>query len=83
MKLVVSAKEGRIESSNRNYPPEEGGKTPDHRLANQNAVTRIIECNDRKGANIVKSIIECQLREFAIKTFINNNIPFQSKTIPQ
>ena len=72
-KLVVSANERRIGASNLNSPPEEGGKTRDHRLANQKAVMRIIEYNDRKGANIVKLITECQLREFAINSFKNSN----------
>ena len=81
-KLVVSANERRIKEINSNSPPEEGSKTRDHRLANQNAVKRTIECNDRKGANIVKSITECQLREFAINSFTNKNIPFDDKTIP-
>ena len=78
-KLVVPANEHRIGASNRNFSPEEGGKTRDHRLANQNAVTCIIECNDRKSANIVKSITVCQLRDFAINPFTNNNIPFNNK----
>ena len=49
-KLVVSSNERRIRASNLNSPPEAGGKTLDHRLANQNAVTGINESNDHKGA---------------------------------
>ena len=80
-KLVVSANERRFGTSNRNSPQAEGGKTRDRRLTDQNAVMRIIECNDRKGANIVKSITECQLREFAINSFTNSNIRFDNKNI--
>ena len=77
-KLVVSANEHQIRASTRNFQPEEGGKTRDHRVANQNAVTGIIEFNDRKGANIVKSITEGQLRESAINFFTTNKIHFQN-----
>ena len=77
-KIVVSANERRIGASNRNSP-RRGGKTHEHRLANQNAVMRIIECNDHKVANIFKPITECQLREFAINSFRNNNITFDNK----
>ena len=80
-KLVVSANAHRIGSSNRKILPDEGGKTRDHRLTNQNAVPRIIECNDRKGAKIVKLMTECQLREFAFNAFQNNKIPFQYNNI--
>ena len=77
--LVVSANERRIGEIGFKSPLEEGDKTRDHRLANQNALKLIIEFNDRKGANIVKSITECQLREFAINSFTNNNISFDKK----
>ena len=80
-KLVGSANAHRIGSSNRKILPDEGGKTRDHRLTNQNAVPRIIECNDRKGAKIVELMTECQLREFAFNPFQNNKIPFQYNNI--
>ena len=43
---------------------------------------RIIECNDRKGAKIVKSITECELRESDINSIVNNNLPFGKRNIP-
>ena len=73
-KLVVSADDCRIGEISFNSPPEEGVKTRDIPLTNQKAVKRIVECNDRKGANIVKSITECELSEFDISSFTNNKI---------
>ena len=49
-KLVVSAIEHKVGSSNLKFPPDEGGKTHDHRLTNKNTATLINECNDREGA---------------------------------
>ena len=70
-KPVVSANENKIGPSNRKLPPDEGGKSRDRLTTNQNAAMRIIECNDREGAKLVKSITNCQLREFAFHHFCN------------
>ena len=55
---VVSAKDIQIGNDKPNSPSEEGVKTRDIRLTIQKPVKHIIDCNDRKGAKIVKSITE-------------------------
>ena len=44
-------------------PADEGGKLCAQASNNQIAEICILECNDRKGAKVVKSNTECQLRE--------------------
>ena len=56
-------------------------KIRDHLSTNQNAATLKIECNDRECAKIVKLITNCQLREFAINPFSNNNNSFHMTNI--
>ena len=48
--------------NNRKIPPDEGRKSCDRSTTNKNAAMCIIECNDRKGAKIVRSITNCQLQ---------------------
>ena len=62
-KSIVSANESKIGKNNRQLPPDEGGKSCDRSTSNQKVAICIIECNDREGAKIVKSITYCQLRE--------------------
>ena len=80
-KLVVSANNRPIGITSLNSLSEEGVKTRDPRLTNQKAVKRIVECNDRKGANIVKSITEYELRESVTNSMVNNNIPVDKRII--
>ena len=68
-KLVVSANENKIGPSNRKLPLDEGGNSRDRLTTNQNAAMRIIECNDREGEKIVKSISNSLLRGFAFDHF--------------
>ena len=73
---VVSANDIQVGNDRVNSPSEEGVKTRDIRLINQKPVKRIVECNDREGAKIVKSITDRKLRESDINSIVNNNLPF-------
>ena len=42
---------------------DEGGKSCDCSTTNENAAMCIFECNNSKGAKIIKLITYCQLRE--------------------
>ena len=59
-KPIVSVNERMTNRYTCQFPPDEGGKTRDHKLAKQSATTRITECSDSEGAKIVKSITECK-----------------------
>ena len=82
IKSIVSANENKIGPNNRKLPTDEGGKSCDSSTTNQNAATCIIECNDRKGGKIVKSITNCQLRESDFNSILNfPNTNFQMTII--
>ena len=79
---VVSAKDIQIGNDRLISPSEEGVKTRDIRLTNQKPVKRIIECNDRKGAKLVKSITVFELRECDVNSILNSNLLFGKRNIP-
>ena len=82
IKAIVPANENKIRPNNRKFPLDEGGKSCDRSTTNQNATMCIIECDDRKGAKIVKSITNYQLRESyfsSILKFPNNNFQMTIK----
>ena len=68
---VVSANDIQVGNDRVNSPSEEGVKTRDIRLINQKPVKRIVECNDREGAKIVKSITDRKFRESDINSIVN------------